>query len=232
MAAQKESKPQKSGGSCLGKLVLLFVLAGGLGVLGCFYFIAQPQSLTDIGGYGPAAKEVRGRDMKVVLQNSIDRDFAVTLTETELNQWLARNLQTKQGGLLASQVSLERMWVRLDDGVAELILERKIMGYPITVSMFLQINQTEGAEFAKTEIIRNGGLYHESLPFLSRGGRFGQLVVPQGFLLLVLPAYEKLPDMFHDEIELAINKMARIKIEKNRLILDPSEPTSVLPKTF
>ena len=232
MAAQKESNPPKSGGGCLGTLVVLFVLAGGLVLLAAFFFIAQPQSLTDIGGYGPTAKAARGRDLKVVLQNSIDRRFAVTLTETELNQWFAQNLTTKQGGLLASQVSLERMWVRLDDGVAELILERKIMGQPFTVSMFLQVNQMQGAKFAETEILRHGGLYHSSVPFLYRGGRFGQLVVPQGFLLLVLPAYEKLPALFHDEIQLGINKMARIKIEKNRLILDPNEPSSGLPQTF
>ena len=51
--------------------------------------------------------------MKAVLKNAIDRGYPVTLTETEINQWLGRTLATKQGGLLAGQVSLDRVWVRL-----------------------------------------------------------------------------------------------------------------------
>ena len=68
-----------------------------------------------------------------------------------------------------------------------------------------------------------------------RGGRFGKLVVPQGFLLLVMPAYEKLVPLFREEIHLGFEEMARIKIEKNRLVLDPREPSgdpSGLPQTF
>jgi hypothetical protein len=170
-----------------------------------------------------------------VLRNSIDRGYKVTLTETEINQWLGRTLRTKQGGLLAGQVSLERLWVRLDDGFAEVIMERKFMGKPFTVSMFLKIEQMQGPSEAVTEVHLQGGPYHERLPFPNRGGRFGKLVVPQGFLLLVLPSFKKLPDLFHEEIDLAFKEMARIKIEKNRLVLDPKEPSDVrsgLPQSF
>ena len=71
-------------------------------------------------------------------------------------------------------------------------MERKIMGRPFTVSMFLRVEQLQGSKGVKTEVHLHGGAYHESLPKPPRGGRFGKLVVPQGFLLLVMPAYEKL----------------------------------------
>jgi hypothetical protein len=228
------SKP-KSGGGCLGKLLLLILLAGA-SVLGtAVFFITQPQDLTDIGGYGPMAKTAPAREMTAVLKNALDRGYPVTLTESELNQWLGRTLKAKQGGLLAEQVSLDRVWVRLADGHAEVIMERSIMGMPFTTSMFLRVEQLQGRNGVMTEVHMDGGPYHESVPNPPRGGRFGKLVIPQGFLLLVKPAYEKLVPLFREEIRLGFEEMARIKIERNRLILDPREPSgdvSGLPMTF
>lgn len=244
-----DSKKNKSGGGCFRNFIVLVVLLGTIGIGVGYFFIAQCQDLSDIGGYGPVAKATPVRDLKVVLKNSIDRGYTVNLTETEINQWLGRTLKTKQGGLLAGKISLERLWVRLDEGFAELIMERRFMGKSFTVSMFLKIEQIQGPGEAMTEVHLQGGPYHINLPhsklgwvshecpppFPSRGGRFGKLVVPQGFLLLVLPSFKKLPDLFTEEINLAFKEMARIKIEKNRLVLDPKEPSEGsfgLPQSF
>lgn len=228
------SKP-KSGGGCLGKLFFLILLVASCSLGAAVFFIAQPQDLSDIGGYGPISKSPPARDMKAVLDNSIKRGYKVTLTETEINQWLGRVLTAKQGGMLASEAPLERVWIRLDDGTAEVIMERMVMGRPFTVSMFLQIEQLQSSKGVRTEVLLHGGPYHESLPRPPRGGRFGKLVVPQGFLLLVMPAYEKLAAVFTEEIHLGFEEMARIKIEKNRLVLDPREPSdgpAGMPQAF
>lgn len=229
------SKSKKSGGGCIGKLAALMVIFLGLGIGSAVFFIAQPQDLSDIGGNSPAVKAVPVRDLKVVLQNSLDRGYAVTLTETELNQWIGRNLKTKQAGLLGSQISLDRVWVRLGDGVAEVITVRSIMGQPFTTSMFVKIEQFQGAREVQTAAHLHGGPYHPQIPIPNKGGRFGKLVVPQGFLILVLPEFEKLSKVFDEEIELGINRMARVRIEKNRLVLDPNPPggdASGLPQSF
>jgi len=230
-----ESKPAKPKGSCLSKIasLLLLCIVAGLGL--AIYKIAQPQDLTDIGGYGPAAGSANSRDMKVVLQNSIDRSYPVTLTETEINSWLLRVLETKQTGLLAEQVKFERVWVRLEDGRAEVIMERSILGKPMTVSMYLKLDQVESASGIKTQVHLHGGPFHENLPQPTRGGRFGQLVVPQGFLVLVMPSYRELAALFPEEIKLGFEEMARIRIEKDRLVLDPRAPTReepAIPDTF
>lgn len=228
------SKP-KSGGGCLGKFLFLILLAAAGGLGSALFYIAQPQGLTDIGGYGPASKSVPLRDLSAVLKNAIDREYSVTLTETEINHWLGRKLVAKQGGLLAEQVSFERVWVRLEDGRAEVVMERKIMGRPFTVSMFLRIEQLQGLKGVETQVHMDGGPYHENFPKPPMGGRFGKLVVPQGFLILVMPAYEKLAELFQQEIHLGFEQMARVKIEKDRLVLDPREPSndpSGLPGTF
>ena len=197
--------------------------------------MVQPQDLTDIGGYGASSRTVPARDMKTVLQSALDRGYPLTLSETEINEWLGRTLIAKQGGLLAPKVSLNRVWVRLEDGRAEVVMERQIMGKPFTVSMYLKIDQTDGPKGLQTEVLLHGGSYHASLPKPFVGGRFGQLAVPQGFLKLVLPSYQKLADCFRDEIRLAFEEMARIKIEKGRLVLNPRDPAgdlSGLPATF
>jgi len=114
-------------------------------------------------------------------------------------------------------------------------MERAVMGRPFTVSMFVKIEQTVGRKGVRTEIHRHGGLYHASLPNPPKGGRFGKLVVPQGFLILVMPAYAKLADLYRGEIRLAFEEMARMRIEKNRLVLDSRELTDRsqgLPQTF
>lgn len=230
-----ESSKPKSGGGCLGKLMFLFFLTMGGGLGAALFFIAQPQDMSDIGGYSPTARATPVRDMKAVLKNSLDRGYPVTLTETEINQWLGRTLVAKQAGLLANQVTLDRVWVRLEEGQAEVIMERRIMGRPVTVSMFVQLEQFQGAKGLRTEVLMHGGPYHTSLPHPMRGGRFGKLVVPQGFLLLVMPSYRKLAAAFPQEIHLAFEEMARIKIGDNRLELNPREPSGgagAMPRTF
>lgn len=230
-----ESAPSKEKGSCLSKIATLLLLCCVVGLGAALFFISQPQDMTDIGGYGPAAGSTRSRDMKVVLQNSIDRGYPVTLTETEINSWLMRTLEAKQGGLFSEQVKFERIWVRLEDGRAEVVMERKFLGKPMTVSMYLKLEQVESEKGIRTEVHLHGGPFHEDVTKPPRGGRFGKLPVPQGFLVLVMPAYRNLAALFSEEIRLGFEEMARIKIEQDRLVLDPRGPNSEspgLPDTF
>jgi hypothetical protein len=225
----------KSGGGCIGTLATLVLLASASALAAAVFFIIQPQDLSDIGGYGPSAKSATPRDVKAVMRSAIDRGQAVVFTEAEINQWLGRTLGAKQGGMLAGQVSLDRVWVRLENGFAEVITGRSVMGRPFTVSMFLKVEQKQGPSEVRTEVSLHGGPYHELLPKPPRGGRFGRLVVPQGFLILILPSYRKLAETYREEIHLAFEEMTRVRIEPNRLILESQEfadRSAVLPKTF
>ncbi|MCX6865956.1 MAG: hypothetical protein NTV46_06995 [Verrucomicrobia bacterium] len=221
-----DSSETRSGGGCLRRLLSLILLAGAVGLGMAMVFITRSQDLTDIGGYDQTQTAAAGPDMKVVLQNSVIRGYPVTLTETQINRWLGRTLVAKQSGLLAQLVSLDRVWVRLEDGYAEVIIERHIMKQPFTVSMFFKVQKKQGPKGLRTEVHLHGGPYHPYLPQPLKGGRFGQLVVPQGFLLLVLPSYKQLATLFDEEIHLGFEEMARIKIEKHRLILNPLEPSN------
>lgn len=227
-----EPTSSKSGGGCFSKLLFLILLLAAGGFATAVYFVSRPQDLSDLST--ATAKPLPQRDMKAVLKNAIDRGYAVTLSEAEINQWLARTLTVKQGGLLAEKTTLDRVWVRFQEGRAEVIMARTVMGHPFTVSMFLQVERMEGPQGTYTEVRPHGGPFHPDVPNPPQGGRFGQLVVPQGFLLLVMPAYQKLAALFPEEIELAFKEMSRIRIEEGRMILDPREPLGHqgMPGTF
>jgi hypothetical protein len=222
-----DEETKKKSGGCLGRLVGLLSLAvlGGLGA--ALYHVYLPQDLSDIGGIEPSLTTPASppRDLRAVLEKSIEGDYSVQISETELNQWLARELELNQAGELAQWVSLKRVCVRLREGVGEVIIERDVAGYPLTTSMFLQVEQMESAAGISTQIHLHGGAFHEMVPFPARGGRFGRLTVPQGFLIMVMPDFRKIADLFGTEIDLGFQRMARIKIEDKRLVLDPKQPT-------
>lgn len=210
-------------GSCFGKLVVL-VAFGGMALLGtCVFFIAKPQDLSDIKGRGPTLE--KARDLKVVLKNAIDRGYPLTLTEQEINLYLKQTLAARQGGLLEKAVELKSVCVRLADGRAEIIMERSVMGKPMTLSMFVRVKQTLDVRGrTQTSVQREGGPFLPEVPRLAqfvKGGRFGSLVVPQGYLKLVVPAYGKLAKLYQDEIHLAFEEMSRITIAEDKLVLDP-----------
>lgn len=231
MADSSQSIP---GGGCFSKLVFLILLAAAGGLGAAIVAAIQPQDLTDLRNPTPNAEAAPVREMKAVLKNSIDRGYPLTLQETEINQWLARTLTTRQGGFLKDKVTLDRVWIRLEEGQAEVVMERHFLGKPFTVSMFYQVERLEGPQGTFTEIQLHGGPYHPDFPKPPRGGRFGNLVVPQGFLLLVMPAYKKLAELFPEEIELALREMSRITLEDGQIVLDPREPLGQqgMPQTF
>lgn len=231
-----EEKQEKLRGSCLGKLVSLFTFAGVAGLGAAVFFIAQPQDLSDIKGIGPASALNGGkaRDLREVLKNSVSRGYPLTLTEEEINLYLKQTLAAKQGGGLEKLVNIDRVCVRLEEERAEVIIERSIMGRPVTVSMYYRILQEIDMNGStKTSVVRDGGHFFPDLPRLERltkGGRFGKLVVPQGFLILVLPSFEKLAPVYRLELEQAFEEMSRITISKGKLVLDPrADGGSALP---
>ena len=221
-----DDKPSKPRGSCLGKLVVLIALLGVAGLGAAVYFIGKPQDLGDIQGRasGPTAA-APVPDLGVVLKRAIDENYKITLTEEQVNRYLQQTLAAKQGGVLGEFVTFTGVSVRLEDNRAEIIMERSFMEHPLTLSMFVRVEQTLDVQGrTQTTVMRDGGPFVPDLPRLERlvkGGRFGSLVVPQGFLLLVLPGFEKLADAYKNELHLGFEEMSRITIADGKLILDP-----------
>lgn len=225
MASEEdEDRQEVNQRGCVSRLMVLVLLLASVGLGFALYQMAQPRNLSDIDGYREETRDVLRRDFKLLMNRSLERSYPVTFTEREINTWLAAVVATKQGGLLAGEVTLDGAWVRLEDGRAEVILERTIKGHPFSVSMFLQVIETEDQNGVHTEVKMNGGPFHPFVPFPVIGGYIGSLPVPQGFLLLVLPSFRKLAEVCDDELDLLYEKMTHIKIEKGRITLDPRQP--------
>jgi len=227
--ADEKVKPKPKGG-CLTRLAGFFILL----TLGAFavalYFVAQPQSLADVdSGQGEPL-----RDISVTLKESLERGFPVTLKEGEINAWIAQRLVAKQGGLLSGAASIDAVKVRLEEGVAEIIVARTVFGHPLTTSLYVKVEHSETVEGSQKELKFQAGPYDSDFPGLLKGGRFGKLVVPQGFMKLVFPEYEKLAAAFAPELEQGFQEMAKIEIQKDRLILNPihAQGPVTLPSSY
>jgi hypothetical protein len=222
MSGKEKNADGRSRGGCVGKLSFLFVFCLMIAFGALLFFVAQPQPMDDIAGHGFSALPPEARDLVAVLKNSLDRGYPVELSEQEINAYLKKTLHAEQGGLLAQWVKFEGVAVRLEPGVAEVVMERSVMGQTLTISTFLRVEQLEAPDGKVTkELHRDGGQYHASLPKPLRGGRFGRVVIPQGFLVLVWPSFEALAKVYDRELRLCGEEMGRIKIEKDKLVLDP-----------
>ena len=141
--AEKKSEKKKKGG-CF-KFFVLLILMAGVGLLGFLtYRTFEPQDLSDIDGYRAERSLIPppGRHVGNVLVEAQKGGLPVRITEREINHYLIRTLKMRQGGLLADYVELQGVWVRLEDGVAEVIIEREIDG---------QLKHTGGGFYALVE---------------------------------------------------------------------------------
>lgn len=205
------------------KLFRLLILVVCFGFISAIYMIFQPQDLSDIDGYKSASTSPR--NIQEVLTKAVEGNYSVTLTEADINQMFQNELVTKQGGMLSSDASIKRVLVRLKENLAEVIIQRDVFGQELTISMYIQIQQTEDRDGITTKVHLHDGDIEKKSILPNVGGRFGKLRVPQGFLKAVVPDYVKLANALSTEIDLGFDKMARFKIEEDRVTLDPRKPT-------
>lgn len=209
--------------SLTGKLFRLLVLVVCSGIILIIYQIFQPQNLANIDGYESSVNS--SRNLQEVLDKAVEGNYSVTLTEAEINNMLRSELVAKQGGALSSDASIKRVLVRLKKDLAEVIIVREVFGRDMTISMYLQIQQTEDENGITTKIHLHGGDIEKSSPLPKVGGRFGKFAIPQGFLRAVFSDYVKIADALGPEIDLGFKKMARFEIQDKRVVLDPRRPT-------
>lgn len=235
---RKEELPKKKGG-CLKRLVLmvLLLLIAYLGIH--IFFLWQPagkpaalnQQVIDLNVAGkkifPAVQafdtaKIAGRSeikdgssikaplVKTRLKTAIQDRFPVTFREEEINAWLSKRLEVKQGGLLKSLVKARYVWVDFKQDEIEIIIERELPGEQIHMTSL----------FMKFERAKNG--YSIS----RHSSHIGQVKAPGGFARLIMPAYSKLAEELADEMELYKNgagqlQLHDIKVEEGKITLDP-----------
>lgn len=205
-------------------VLLCLLMISGLGY--CVYYNFIPQDLSDIDGYHEDDRVQIPPSVSGAIENAAKTRQAVELTERQVNSWLAENLKTKQEGLFAEYVTLKGVWVRFEEeegGRCEIIMEREIQGHVHTVSMYVRIERKKKENDSYTTFIRKDG--GSLLGIIPAGGRFGQVMMPQGFLLFVSSAFESLSELFEQELkwmekDITETGAGRIVFEEHKMRID------------
>lgn len=205
-------------------VLLCLLIISGLGY--CVYYNFIPQDLSDIDGYHEDDRVQIPPSVSGAIENAAKTRQAVELTERQVNSWLAENLKTKQEGLFAEYVTLKGVWVRFEEeegGRCEIIMEREIQGHVHTVSMYVRIERKKKENDSYTTFIRKDG--GSLLGIIPAGGRFGQVMMPQGFLLFVSSAFESLSELFEQELkwmekDITETGAGRIVFEEHKMRID------------
>jgi hypothetical protein len=180
--------------------ILAFFFLAGMGL--SIFLSFQPQNLSGLSGYKRADRSETIVDVPALIESAAKTRQAISISERQINSWLAENIKVRQEGKLADEVDLKGVWVRFDkveNGRAEIILEREFRGKLHTSSLYLRLERKKKEDGSFTTTIRKDGGHF--LGTILVGGRFGQLKVPQGFLLFTQSAYQSLASLFTEEIE-------------------------------
>ena len=172
-----------------------------------------PQDLSDLEGRNEdGSSNPPNRNLERVLENAANQGIQVTLTEKEVNEWLASTVKGTQEGVLGKSVQYRGTWIRFKEGSAEIIFEREAFNRLHTIAMNVEIEQLiEGNNQMSTNV-------HW------QGGRLGQMPVMQGYLLLVMSSYEELGKVLSPEVKSLrslLEGKATIKFEEGKVTFEP-----------
>ncbi len=174
-------------------------------IVGLLYLTFGNQSLKDLGGYEQriGEEEISVRNLRKVMMSAIDNRRDLSLSEEELNLYLAKSIKLSQEGFLSSYTEVKGLWVSLTQDRAELIIEREFFGRKQTVSMYIEIKDDGGI-----------GRY-VSYP----GGRLGQVAILSGHLLLVMNGFESIAARYQTEVNLITKRFDSFRFEEGKLLL-------------
>ena len=189
-----------SGGGGL-TLVLLLLMLGGL--VFC-YTLAFTSEASDARIPAPGSSVP---NLKNLLAVGLSSGQNLTVTEEDINGYLAATLKARQAGPLADRAPLRRVAVRLRDGSFHVVLVREILGREHTVAVRLTPSQTG-----------SGGERVWSVQ--PSGGSIGKLPVAGGLLALVLHPVNKLATIYRDELKI-LRHASSIRVESGRVLLGP-----------
>ena len=208
------------------KFFILFTLAfvGGLGF--AVYLSFQSQDLDDVAGRKPEEQTGTVVSIPKKIEDAAKSRQAVTITEKQVNRWLAKTLAVRQEGQFVDHVKMKGVWVRFSEeegGRAEIIIEREVKDRPHTVSMFVSMERKKKENRAYTTYIhkKSGRLWG----LLAVGGKFGQARVPQGFLFFSQSSFDSIIELFKNELEWIDDEIirkggGRITFEENQMRID------------
>ena len=172
-----------------------------------------PQDLSDLEGRNEdGTSNPPTRNLERVLENAANQGLQVSLSEEEVNEWLASTVKGTQEGVLGKSVHYRGSWIRFHEGSAQIIFEREAFNRIHTIAMNVEIKQ----------VIEENNRMSTSIHW--QGGRLGQMPVPQGYLLLVMSSYEQLAGALAPEVrslKSLLEGKATIEFTEGKVTFEP-----------
>ncbi|MDX1681140.1 MAG: hypothetical protein R3242_10460 [Akkermansiaceae bacterium] len=221
MAKKKDKQEKHAKRGCVLQSMFLICIISSFLLLIAMILMVIPQDTHDIEGYGEAVQGDEARDLIAVLEESLERGHQVTLSEREINRWIGRTLEIEQKGLLGPMVNVDGLALRLEEDLVELVIERSFVGLKLTQSMYLQVLVESDDIRSNKQVQLHAGPLVKFVPLLKKGGRFGKLSVPQGYIHLVKPAFFQLGEVYEKELNLIFRRMHDIQVKEGAIILKP-----------
>jgi len=206
---------QRKGFGMIKMIFTLLILGIVAGMGGFIYYGWQGADMSQISGHKGISKgqsSIGYIDIQRKVENALKANTEVTLTETELNQYLARNIKMNQGGFMKGFSSVEGVYVDLNGEIKTDVFQP----FTHTISMKLKIYTVLGDEGVTTRKIE--------FP----GGRIGKAPAPGLMVTVFKNSFDQIAEHFSNEIALGYEKMTSITVGDGVITLDPRIRTRVV----
>ncbi len=209
------------------KMVMTLLVLLVLGAMGGFiYYGWQGGDLSEVSGRDGIMKGQSGIgyvDIERKVRNALNADREVTLTEAELNQYIAKNLKMKQGGFMKGFATVKGVYVDLKRDMMEVFIEREIAQYGeegvIKTDVFKPFNHTVSMKLKIFTVVDGQGSTSRNIEF--PGGMIGKAPTPGLMVTIVKDSFDQLAEHFESEIDLGYDKMTSITVGDGFITLDP-----------
>ena len=229
----KKSARSKNGFSMV-KTVTTLVVLGVLAAMGGFvYYGWQGADLAGISGRDGISRgqsAIGYVDIERKVRNALNADVEVTLTEAELNQYIAKNVRLKQGGFMKDFATVKGVYVDLKPDLMEIFIEREIAQYgeggKIKTDVFQPFTHTVSMKLKIYTVVDEDGVTTRKVEF--PGGTIGKAPTPGLMVTVVKDSFDQLAEHFKTERELGYEKMTTITVGDGFITLDPRVKTRVV----
>ena len=215
---------QSRGFSILKTIVTIVVLLALIGMAAHTVMSWIPRNLQDVDGTDPVDEGVKIPDLAERLSEAIEKSYEVTITEAELNRYIASRLELTQSSIVDDYVKITGVYIDLKPDLLDVSIEREFdipnnqqadgskkfgfLPFSQTVSMQLELRTVDDIEGLKSRTV--------SFP----GGNFGKAPAPGLLVGIVKPSFDVIAEVFQEEIKLGYEEMTSIVISDGLITLN------------
>jgi len=184
-----------------------------------------PRNLQDVDGTGPVEDSAKIPDLAERLKEAVEKSYEVTITEEELNRYIASKLELTQSSIVDDYVKITGVYVDLKPDLIDVSIEREFdipdnqqsdgskklsfIPFSQTVSMQLELRTIDDVDGSKMRKVN----------FL--GGNFGKSPAPGSLVRVIKPSFDIIAEVFANEINLSYGEMTSVIVSDGVITLDP-----------